>query len=239
MGGTQQQQQQEAPTMLTTFTIFTTQASTQLSWLHTRMPLILSTTNTADAALQWIHKPSSELLQKLLAELQQQQHPLAWYPVTQKMNSSSYKGYDCMDPISLGTTTTPSIKSFFTSSKVPSIQESPSSRMEKKQEQAHSSITHHKTTVGFISSHGQLKKRKSVITEEEQEDEVASTTTPFKKEKHYYNSHDVPPRSNLLLSPRYSDRSQSRSANNMTIKKKTNTHHKTIQSFFVTKAKPF
>jgi putative SOS response-associated peptidase YedK len=222
MGGTQQE---EASTMLTTFTIFTTQASTQLSWLHTRMPLILLT-NTKDA-LEWIHKPSSELLVKL-AE-QQEQHQLAWYPVTQKMNSSSYKGYDCMDPIPLGTT--PSIKSFFTS-KVPSIQDSPRPGIEKKQ--AHNNITpHKKTTGGIMSSHGQLMKRKSVM-EEEQKDEAASTTKPCKKEKHNV-SHDVQP--SKLLSPRYSERSQSKSVNNMTMKK-TNTNHKTIQSFFVTKPKP-
>jgi len=103
--------------MLSTFTIFTTKASPQLSWLHSRMPLILS----AADALEWIHNPTPALLAKLSCSASGVDNSsgnnpklsqlLSWHPVTQKMNSSSYKGFDCMEPVQLDTA--PSITSFF------------------------------------------------------------------------------------------------------------------------------
>ena len=102
--------------VLSTFTIFTTKASPQLSWLHSRMPLILSAVD----ALEWIHHPTPALLAKLScsasavdnsSDTNELSQLLSWHPVTQKMNSSSYKGYDCMEPVQLDTV--PSITSFF------------------------------------------------------------------------------------------------------------------------------
>jgi len=94
---------------LSTFTIFTTAASPQLSWLHTRMPLILFDLQDVK---EWIQNPTPALLQQLSTKVSQSTYPeMTWHSVTKKMSNSSYQGYDCMDPVELETI--PSVKSFF------------------------------------------------------------------------------------------------------------------------------
>lgn len=259
--GGPQQQEEESTAILTTFTIFTTQASTQLSWLHTRMPLVL--TNTSDA-LEWIHKPSPELLKILSTKAsnsgtastghsnpknegeitrkttptplsikreEQDLYQLAWHPVTQKMNSSSYKGYDCMNPIPL--CAVPSIKSFFTSKEPSSLKDSQSLVGEKHEDV--SIPPNDNTTMGIFSSHEELKRKRKSLMEQEVKDEMTVTKLCM-KEMHDIQSSDLP-------SPLNSE-SNSRREKKVTIKKrakpmKSNANHKAIQSFFVSKTKPF
>lgn len=98
---------------LHTFSILTTSASAQLSWLHHRMPVFIW-----DHALaqKWLTHPNSNVLDELAKSANTSTIPeLAWHPVTKKMSKVTYDGMDSNLPIQLEKV--PSIKSFFTSSK--------------------------------------------------------------------------------------------------------------------------
>ena len=95
--------------ILNTFTILTTKASSQIEWLHHRMPVLLW-----DECLvrKWLESPSPALLDEIATHSNTRYEAnLSWHPVSKKVSNVQYNGIDCMSPIKLEKN--PSISNFF------------------------------------------------------------------------------------------------------------------------------
>ena len=103
---------------ITTFTILTTDAHPNYTWLHPRQPIMLWNTQIA---LQWLLRPTHSVVETLRtipingsAELKLQsiwEKELLVYPVSKQINDSKYQGTNCIDEVKLDKV--PNIKSFF------------------------------------------------------------------------------------------------------------------------------
>ena len=101
---------------ITTFTILTTDAHPNYTWLHPRQPIMLWNTQIA---LEWLLRPTHAVVEKLRTipikgstELQSiWENELLVYPVSKQINDSKYQGTDCTQEVKLEKV--PSIKSFF------------------------------------------------------------------------------------------------------------------------------
>jgi putative SOS response-associated peptidase YedK len=97
----------DQPTLYS-FTILTTEACDQISWLHHRMPICIWDT---DLAKRWLEQPSPAVLKQLDdAARSNKNNGFAWHKVTPKMTSLKYRSSDAIceyrDP-------TQSVRSFF------------------------------------------------------------------------------------------------------------------------------
>mmetsp|Transcript_1109 Transcript_1109/g.2310 ORF Transcript_1109/g.2310 Transcript_1109/m.2310 type:complete len:425 (-) Transcript_1109:71-1345(-) len=105
---------------ITTFTILTTDAHPDYTWLHPRQPVMLW---DISIALEWLMRPNPKVVEKLcsvpirgsISKDNKQQSTwetsLSVYPVSNKINDGRYQGDDCMVEVKLKKV--PSIKSFF------------------------------------------------------------------------------------------------------------------------------
>lgn len=97
------------PEMLETFTLLTTDVCPKLSWLHSRMPVIIW---DASLAAEWLLEPT-QALEKKMAHFASNAdvNEMSWHPVTKRMSSVQYRGDDCTKAIKIEKV--PSVKSFF------------------------------------------------------------------------------------------------------------------------------
>ena len=94
------------------FTLLTTSVSSELSWLHDRMPVILR----GDGVDRWLAEPAeTEEACAALLGLCRPAGGLRWHPVSKKMNSMAYEEADCATEVPLRKAT-PKITSFFAAS---------------------------------------------------------------------------------------------------------------------------
>ncbi|KAK9747840.1 hypothetical protein RND81_02G018100 [Saponaria officinalis] len=82
--------------LLYTFTILTTESSSNLQWLHDRMPVILGDKASTD---MWLNGSSDTKLNAVLKPYENSD--LAWYPVSSVMNKASFDGPECIKEIVL------------------------------------------------------------------------------------------------------------------------------------------
>ncbi|KAF8388507.1 hypothetical protein HHK36_027181 [Tetracentron sinense] len=91
-----------------TFTILTTCSSSELQWLHDRMPVILGNKGSTDA---WLNGSSSSEFNTMLKPYEDPD--LVWYPVTPAMGKSSFDGPECIKEIHMKTEEKNLISKFF------------------------------------------------------------------------------------------------------------------------------
>ncbi|XP_021762821.1 uncharacterized protein LOC110727562 [Chenopodium quinoa] len=82
--------------ILYTFTIVTTDSSSDLKWLHDRMPVILGDEASTDL---WLNGSSDTKFNTVLKPYEKAD--LIWYPVTMAMNKASFDGPECIKEIPL------------------------------------------------------------------------------------------------------------------------------------------
>lgn len=109
----------EDPT-LTTFTILTTDATPNLTWLHSRMPVCCW---SKDLATKWLECPKQIVHEALLAENSKFCSSLEWYPVTTDMTNLAFRSEKAIAPLKRE-----SVESFFN----PTPRRSPNSSKFKK-----------------------------------------------------------------------------------------------------------
>ncbi|XP_010244070.1 PREDICTED: uncharacterized protein LOC104587981 [Nelumbo nucifera] len=97
--------------MLYTFTILTTCSSSNLQWLHDRMPVILGNKESIDAWLKGSTSKSESVLKPY------EDPDLVWYPVTPAMGKPSFDGPECIKEIQLKSEEKSSISKFFSKKK--------------------------------------------------------------------------------------------------------------------------
>mmetsp|Transcript_27595 Transcript_27595/g.40749 ORF Transcript_27595/g.40749 Transcript_27595/m.40749 type:complete len:373 (+) Transcript_27595:224-1342(+) len=91
--------------ILTTFTILTTEATPNLSWLHSRMPVCCW---SKDLATKWLGCPMQTIHEALLSENSKFSSSLEWYPVTTDMTNLAFRSSKAIAPLKRE-----SIESFF------------------------------------------------------------------------------------------------------------------------------
>jgi putative SOS response-associated peptidase YedK len=91
------------------FSILTTEACPQISWLHHRMPLCIW---DMELARQWLYHPSEKLKNQLDEAAQKEAEGFAWHKVTTEMSKLQFRGQQAILPVK---ETTQSVKNFFTS----------------------------------------------------------------------------------------------------------------------------
>jgi putative SOS response-associated peptidase YedK len=94
------------------FSILTTEACPQLSWLHSRMPICVW---EDDLANQWLTNPSETLKNQLDDAARKKADGFAWHKVTTQMSKLQFRGKEAIAPIK---ETVQSVKNFFTSKSV-------------------------------------------------------------------------------------------------------------------------
>mmetsp|Transcript_57595 Transcript_57595/g.140673 ORF Transcript_57595/g.140673 Transcript_57595/m.140673 type:complete len:438 (+) Transcript_57595:74-1387(+) len=96
----------DEPTMYS-FTILTTEANDQISWLHHRMPICIW---DHDLAIQWLQDPSPNIMKRLDDDARQKKNGFSWHKTNPEMTSLKYRSPDAIceykDP-------TRSVKAFF------------------------------------------------------------------------------------------------------------------------------
>ncbi|KAG7341659.1 SOS response associated peptidase SRAP [Nitzschia inconspicua] len=93
------------------FSILTTEACPQISWLHHRMPLCVW---DVDLARQWLSNPSERLKNQLDDAAKQETDCFAWHKVTTAMSTLKFRGQEAIQPVK---ETTQSVKTFFNTTK--------------------------------------------------------------------------------------------------------------------------
>lgn len=91
---------------LDTFTLITTEACPQLTWLHSRMPLCFY---DEQLARQWLEHPTIQLYKQLDAATPPADY-FQWHAVTTDMNSTKFRSPNSIQPIKPPA----SVKSYFT-----------------------------------------------------------------------------------------------------------------------------
>eukprot|EP00656_Telonema_subtile_P025958 TRINITY_DN27975_c0_g1_i1.p1 TRINITY_DN27975_c0_g1~~TRINITY_DN27975_c0_g1_i1.p1 ORF type:complete len:382 (+),score=54.22 TRINITY_DN27975_c0_g1_i1:232-1377(+) len=79
---------------LWTVTIITTEASSRIKWLHSRMPVVLQ----GDAVLRWLGGTEDQGSQELRSF---EGEELTWHPTTKKMNKTNYEEPDAGEPVKI------------------------------------------------------------------------------------------------------------------------------------------
>jgi putative SOS response-associated peptidase YedK len=91
------------------FSLLTTEACPQLSWLHSRMPVCVW---EDDLAMKWLTNPSETLKNQLDDAARNKADGFAWHKVTPEMSKLQFRGQEAVAAVK---ETTQSVKNFFTS----------------------------------------------------------------------------------------------------------------------------
>jgi putative SOS response-associated peptidase YedK len=75
------------------FAVLTTEACSQLSWLHSRMPICIW---EEDIAMQWLKNPSETLKNQLDDAARNKADGFAWHKVTPQMNKLQFCGKEAI-----------------------------------------------------------------------------------------------------------------------------------------------
>lgn len=102
-----------------TFTLCTREAAPELSWLHSRMPVLLD----SQGLREWLSAAEEPGRAALARCAKLERFGLAWHPVTKKMSSLGFQSAEVVAPVRLASEKQPSVVALF--GKRPASQRTP------------------------------------------------------------------------------------------------------------------